>query len=180
MITLLILFLIIGALVDVGRYIIGRLRSKKVMFPWGAFILLGLCGLASLFNFFMSYSPSLSPTSQPTPRPAPTFTPRPVVNTVEYRNPLSDCYRWDEITTSMNGDEVCVYGTVVRHSENFDSFLTNFYFGTLEQFFLVSIDRWPSKEGKCISATGIVQLNTAKVPYLKIGGVLYQCEAWME
>lgn len=116
---------------------------------------------------------SVSP-STPTPRPA--FTQRPAV--VLFSTPTStSCYQWNQITPAMNGREVCVYGVVVDYTENWENLLSNFYFGSKEQFFLVSTSRWTDPiEGKCITATGRVQLNTYDVPYIKIEDEIYFCE----
>lgn len=71
----------------------------------------------------------------------------------------------------MQGRTVCVYGNVSAYTENWENKLTNFRFGTQEQFFLVSNSRWfngDEYEGTCVSATGEIQLNTYDVPYIKI------------
>jgi hypothetical protein len=113
----------------------------------------------------------------PTQIQSPTRTPCPVVPTATHE----PCFRWDHITPSMKGQEVCVHGIVLDHKENYVNQLTNFYFGTTEQFFLVSNYRWStSQKGECLTATGIVQLNTYKTPYIKIEDNIYYCEPWME
>ena len=91
----------------------------------------------------------------------------------------NNCTHWSQITPQMEGQQVCVYGTVTSHRENWESFLTNLYFagdfGT-PAFFLVSTDRFTPLEGQCISTTGTIQLNTYKTPYIKIEE-FYYCDA---
>jgi len=80
----------------------------------------------------------------------------------------------------MEGQVVCVYGVVLDHIENIDSITgaigqTYFYFGRKDQFFLTSLYLWNPTEGICISETGLIQLNTYEVPYIKIEGDLDSC-----
>ena len=77
----------------------------------------------------------------------------------------------------MKGQDVCVYGTVLDYRENWDNELSYLYFGTQEQFFLVSNYRWTEPvEGECITVAGTIKLNTYKVPYIKIDNKLQFCE----
>jgi hypothetical protein len=90
--------------------------------------------------------------------------------------PAMNCLRWDEINVTMEGREVCVYGTVTDYDENWEYQMTNIYFGDREKFFLVSNFRWDSSlEGQCILVNGEIQLNTYKTPYIKIDEI-YRCE----
>jgi len=132
-------------------------------------------GASSLFS-----APSTS-------TPAPTLTAKPAELTFEafYTNPqpqstsAPSCLMWSQITPSMAGRTVCVQGVVVDYRENWDNFLSVFYFGTHEQFFFVSNFEWKHEEieGKCFRATGEIQLNTYDVPYIKIDdNDLYYCD----
>ena len=182
MIQLLILLLIIGALADVGRYVIARLRSKKAALPWGAFVLLGLCSLPYLFGLYIDYSASIS---QPTPRPAPTFTPRPVIiNTIaQPKNQLADCLRWSEVTPQMEGQTICVSDRVysvystnqtstrIKFSNEANTF---FVFSQLYEF-SDPVTHAPLGAGDCVMLTGTVQLY-GNIPYIDIADEpLKQC-----
>jgi hypothetical protein len=124
-------------------------------------------------------------TTPPEPTlPRPTITAKPAQLTLEayYAQPKQpaqpSCLLWSQVTTAMKGTTRCVQGIVMEYRENWDNFLSVFYFGTTEQFFFVSNYRWNSSdiEGKCIYATGEIQLNTYKVPYIKIDeNDLYYC-----
>ncbi len=135
--------------------------------PVGLIIIAILVLLAWVGN---SSFPNLSPVTTPTnfPRPKATSSPRssgPVVS-APTRMP---CYRWEDVSSSMNGRIICVYGTVLDYRENWNDGQSMFYFGSKDQFFFVSLYRWEeSPEGKCVQSSGEVQLNTYKVPYIKI------------
>jgi hypothetical protein len=113
---------------------------------------------------------SEKPTYISTPRPA--ITQRPAALAQPTRLPTrtqNPCLEWGQVTASMSGREVCVYGVVSDYTEDWENELTKVYFGARDKFFLVSNYRWDkSLEGKCVSARGEVQLNTYKTPYIKI------------
>ena len=117
--------------------------------------------------------------TNPTPTRSSSFTPRPIATAslVPSITPIP-CLLWSQITPEMAGDDVCVYGTVKMHKENKDIGQTFFYFGTVEQFFVTSLYRWSEpQEDICMQANGVIQLNTYKVPYMKIDDTLYPCGA---
>lgn len=83
--------------------------------------------------------------------------------------PTDSCLLWSQVTAQMEGRTVCIYGTVTSHTEDYTNELSRFYFGTNDQFFLVSNYQWDSPfEGECITTTGKILLNTYQVPYIKI------------
>jgi hypothetical protein len=101
------------------------------------------------FNLFPSPAPTYTPTRRPSPTPDFAATLR--------ANQQSSCYHVSEITNSMAGREVCVYGNVSLYDEkavivNPDSrpnFYSYLYFDELNGFFLVSANyTWPdTKKG---------------------------------
>lgn len=127
---------------------------------------------------------NLSANSPEPTRPRPTITAKPAQLTLEafYAQPKqptqSTCLLWSQVTTAMAGKTVCVYGTVTDYREDWGNEISTFYFGAHDQFFLASNFRWSAieTEGKCISVTGQILLNTYKVPYIKVGeNDLYYC-----
>jgi hypothetical protein len=150
----------------------------------GGFILLGIVALIGILAWSNNQTafnslPTPTATRFPTNPPRPTNTQRPVnVIRLSTPTPQNPCYRWDEITVSMSEQEqeICVYGEVVRYDENWEYELTYFYFGSSEEFFLVSSYRWDSSiEGKCVVAEGYVSLNTYETPYIEVKEI-YLCE----
>jgi len=141
----------------------------------GLIIIIVILGLAWIGGpSFPNFNLALAPTPTLRPRPSPTV----------YRTPISaqnpTCTHWSKITKQFEGRPTCVYGIVINHTENWENGLTNFYFGNKDQFFLVSNFRWTdSQEGNCLTATGVIQLNTFKVPYIKVEDNIYYCEPWM-
>ncbi len=124
-------------------------------------------------------SPTLAPVQTQTPYAFETA--RVTIPTRRDPTPTpNSCLHWDQVTTAMEGREVCVYGIVTAYTENWENQLTNIYYGERGQFFLVSNYRWSDTlEGTCLAAGGEVQLNTYKVPYIKVEQV-YNCEEWMK
>lgn len=69
-----------------------------------------------------------------------------------------------------------MYGEIADYRENWEDYLSYIYFGSRDDFFLVSTIRWNGmREGECISAVGKIELNTYRVPYMKIHE-FYTCE----
>jgi hypothetical protein len=131
-------------------------------------IVVGLFILLYTFDSFQSNTNNINSSSTQIAI-SPTRTSKPKTST-----PSINCLLWSNVKPNMAGRELCVYGTVVDHRENWENELTNFYFGTREEFFLVSNYRWTeNQEGKCLTATGVIQLNTYNVPYIKIENFNY-------
>lgn len=153
---------------------------KKTGIVWAILIIIGLCLLIVVAGFLLSsyMQPTYSPSS--TIAPIPTRI-KPTATTRVYKSPTTPaCLKWDQITPQMEGREICVYGVVLDHKENIDKVTgaigqTFFYFGRQDQFFFTSLSLWNPTEGTCISETGLVQLSTYKVPYIKIEGDLDTC-----
>jgi hypothetical protein len=135
-------------------------------------ILIAVGIIISLMNS-PSFSPTPDLTSLPTSKPRPTAIA--TVRVVASSTP--SCLKWDEIVPQMEGRKVCVYGTVRDYQENPTLNATYFYFGSKSEFFFVASDVFfpDFKNGECASATGVVQLNTYKTPYIKIDELL-NCE----
>jgi len=122
----------------------------------------------------MLFSSSLEPTSvkppSPTRKPSSTATMR-VVSI-----PTSACLKWDKVTVQMEGRQTCVFGVIVNLVQNFQIGQTFFYFGRTDQFFFASVYKYAtSLEGKCVSTTAVIKLNTYKIPYIKINDHIDSC-----
>ncbi len=144
--------------------------SAVIGWALGCFILLIAYGwFKDTVLFPTMYADTSPPISNPTIPPPPTTEPRPT--------PTDSCFHWSKITSQMEGRIVCVFGTMTVHTEDWENELTRFYFGTTEQFFIVSNYRWSEPfEGECITTTGEIFLNTYKVPYIKIQDQINFCQ----
>ena len=168
----------------IGRGLHMKLSRQELHSPPSASaigtVLIGLV-LVVAWVRSLSSSPQVVPPSFATQTPIPRPTNTPQANIVLGRSTPTHnpCLRWDQITATLNGQKVCVYGVLANYKENWELEQTNFYFGSPEEFFLVSNYRWNDVvEGECISTTGEVQLNTYKTPYIKVEEI-YKCETWM-
>jgi len=122
------------------------------------------------------YIPPPTAKATPTSSPSPTLTSTTTSHTQVIIPSVSNCLNWNEITPQMEGQKICVYGKVAKLQQNFQIGQTYFYFGKPDQFFFTSIYYWDkSLEGNCVSATGVIQLNTYKTPYINIEDQLYHC-----
>lgn len=108
----------------------------------------------------------------------PTLLPSPKINPTKTAQPTDSCLLWSQVTAQMEGRTVCVYGTVTSHTEDYTNELTRFYFGTIDQFFLVSNYKWDKPfEDECVTTTGEILLNTYQVPYIKIDDRIDFCSS---
>lgn len=92
-----------------------------------------------------------------------------------------DCYHWSEITVSMNGKKVCVYGDVKSFYDT-DEASTRIKFSTQPNtFFICSVNFvFPDlRIGDCVLAEEVVQVYNKNIPFMSISD-LYYCESWME
>jgi hypothetical protein len=145
---------------------------RKTRF-WAILINIGLVAAVAVFQstefFPSSVQPMLVPTR--TPAPVPTAT---IVRSIQPTTPT--CLKWDVITSDMAGRKICVYGVVANLEQNYQIEQTYFYFGRNDQFFFTSIHLFKeSIQGKCVTATGLVELNTYKTPYIKIDDTINFC-----
>ncbi len=143
---------------------------KKISIVWAIAITIGLCLVIALsgFLFFNSVTKQLAYSSpQVTESIATRVKPSATIR-VEPTSQNS-CIEWSKVTQQMEGREVCVYGVVEKIQQNYQLRQTFLYFGEANEFFLVSNYQWDvALEGECLSATGLVKLNTFKTPYIKI------------
>ncbi len=148
----------------------------------GTIIILILIVIGAVSTMGNVSNPFATPPKPTLPRP--TITSKPAELTFEayyaqQKQPTQiSCLLWSQVTTAMEGTTRCVQGTVKDYRENWDNFLSVLYFGNTEQFFFVSNFRWNSSdiENRCVYATGEIQLNTYKIPYIKIDeNDLYYC-----
>lgn len=119
----------------------------------------------------------LEPTSTSTPRP--TNTPRPTSTTGPTKTPEPpSCYKWDQITIDMAGQEVCVFGIAYSHqgrSRVDFSPEKNTFFLIDTVYYYPNLDK-----GSCIVAYQKVEVFDGKIPFMTINGDLFICEPWME
>jgi hypothetical protein len=91
------------------------------------------------------------------------------------------CFRWDQIKASMDGDEVCVYGTVHSVYYTAETWTRIRFTSEANNFFLFSslytFDDLSS--GSCVQANGTVELYE-RIPFVNVGDTLYYCDPWME
>ena len=120
--------------------------------------------------------PAATNTPRPTDPPKPTDTTEPTVPPPPQQEP--SCYKWDQITLDMAGEEVCVYGVAFSHqgqsridfSPEKNSFFlidSNYYYPNLAA-------------GECIATIQEVEIFDGKIPFMTINGDLKHCLDWME
>jgi len=148
-----------------------------------------VCALALLSCGFFTRVMQESPTPVP-PTPLTTFTFVPLPTSTRIAQPTRtaqpantptektpSCYRWDQITKSMAGRVVCVYGIAYSHQGQ-----SRIDFSPKPNtFFLIdTVYYYPELEsGTCVVAEEMVQVYDGKIPYMTINGDLYNCEPWM-
>jgi hypothetical protein len=103
------------------------------------------------------------------------FEPTPTVNPQDLKSTTSACINWDEVTSQMAGEKVCVCGVINDFEQNKQTGQTFFYFGKTNQLFLRVNRLEESLEGKCVCILGLVQLNAQKTPYIEIGSNMGLC-----
>lgn len=113
-----------------------------------------------------------SDTPRPTEPPPPTNTAGPTETP-----PPPSCYKWDQITLDMAGEEVCVYGVAYSHQGQ-----SRIDFSPEKNtFFLIdTVYYYPELgAGVCVVAEQKVEVFDGKIPFMTINGDLYKCEPWM-
>ena len=121
------------------------------------------------------------PVASSTPRPTATDPPKPTTtNTTAPTVPPPQepsCYKWDQITLDMAGEEVCVYGVAFSHQgkSRID------FSPEKNSFFLIDATYYYPNlaEGVCVVAEEEVEIFDSKIPFMTINGDLYKCEPWM-
>lgn len=105
-------------------------------------------------------------TARPTPLPGPTDTPEP-----------PSCYKWDQVTRSMAGDFVCVYGTAYSHvgQSRID------FSPKPNTFFVIDpVYYYPElSAGSCVVVKGVIEVFSGGIPFITVRDGLYKCESWM-
>lgn len=91
-----------------------------------------------------------------------------------------DCFKWSQITSSMVGRKVCVYGTVASIYQTSVSSTRIKFTSHPNSFFLDDVGYiYPDlKLGSCAYTEDIVRQYDG-IPYMSIS-VLYHCESWMK
>ncbi|HCR72486.1 MAG TPA: hypothetical protein DIW23_13655 [Anaerolineae bacterium] len=152
-------------------YITGKIRLtfRASLYIW----LLLIAGIVFTFEnikvFFTTIPRPTTTLVEPTMARIPTLSSDVITKT-------PSCFYWSQITPNMAGQIHCVYGTVINHTEDWENELTRFYFGTIEEFFIVSNYRWETPfEGECIQVKGEILLNTYDIPYIKIEDRIDYC-----
>lgn len=137
---------------------------------WSAYALIGLFIALLALVCFGTLSSTQAFQSILSTNPRLTLTERLVSLTrVSTPTPEPPCFGWYQITTDMRGQHVCVYGMVLEYKEDWASQRTYIYFGSKEEFYLVSDYRWSAAiEDTCITVEGTVELNTHETPYIEV------------
>ena len=105
-----------------------------------------------------------------------TGTPLPISLITPTVTPTGLCYPWSQITSTMLGKEVCVYGNVyIQRTMSYGG--SRIFFDENQSFFLVSSDVWfPTvNKGDCVSGDGEVEQSTDGILYINIKGSLHYC-----
>ncbi len=164
----------------------GKKNSKKIIFIVAGIGILCLICIAIVVALGLFALPGLT-TPEPTPTPIPTNTPLPPTplpptavppeNTPESSQEGTGCTYWKDITSSMEGEKLCVYGDVHKtYNTNeawridFGSEKNSFFMYDTKYYYNVNI-------GDCVKAEGTIKLISGNVPYLNIENQkLYFCE----
>ena len=117
--------------------------------------------------------------STPTLIAMPTITPLSFTSSTAFPEATStpSCDSWDQITASMLGDDVCVFGNVYSQAlEPYGG--SRVYFDASRSFFLVSSDHWfPAlAKGDCVRGNGKVEQSTDGILYVNIYTTLFYCK----
>lgn len=152
------------------------------------FLLIGIY----LFSIFSSaFTPSIYssfPTTVPISAHVPTkvktaTTTKPTRVPTKVKTPTvtSNCIYWEEVTTALIGEEVCVYGNVYKTRFVGES-TYQILFSSDEHSFFLAAGRYyyVVDPGDCVAAEGKVLKSSVGVPYIDINDALYLCEPWME
>jgi hypothetical protein len=95
--------------------------------------------------------------------------------------PASNCINWLQVSTSMVGQKICVYGTVYSLYATEQAATRIKFTEKPNTFFLYDSNRvYPDlKQGDCVVAKEILQLFNNTIPYMAVSN-LYHCESWMK
>ena len=119
--------------------------------------------------------PTITEASTPTiislPTRIPTTIPTPT-------SVASNCLRWSQITGSMVGEDICVYGIVnkvdhIYYKIRFSADPTAFFLASGTYLYDVNV-------GDCVFTKGKVLESAEGVPYMNPDQWLYRCESWMK
>ena len=117
-----------------------------------------------------------SVTASSVPLPTSTLIPAPTTGPTQTPEPPS-CYKWDQITVSMAGDFVCVYGTAYSHVGQ-----SRIEFSSQPNTFFVidPVYYYPDLSvGSCVVVKGVIEVFDGRIPFITIRNGLYKCESWM-
>ena len=113
----------------------------------------------------------------PTEAPQPVETEAPIATEEPPATETPSCYKWDQITTDMEGEVVCVYGKAFSHQgqSRID------FSPEKNSFFLIdSVYYYPNlSDGVCVVAQERVEVFENKIPFMTIKEGLYECDPWM-
>jgi|YelNatPaOPRAMG01_1025707.scaffolds.fasta_scaffold75292_1 hypothetical protein len=116
--------------------------------------------------------------------PPPTSTPLPTHVPTKIKTPTaqaSNCIHWSQISTSMEGRKICIYGKVESIYKTNETSTRIKFTSQPNSFFLYNVNFiYPDlKVGDCVLADEVLQLYDNKIPYMEISA-LYKCEPWMK
>ena len=138
------------------------------------FILISAYGIIKdTFLFPLIYPP-------PPTLTRPVFT-QPATSVALSATPARSCTHWAEITATMKGQQLCVYGKVATLREYLGA--SQIRFGGDDEFFFSSgAIYYPEVQpAACVFATGEILLSAEDVPYINVDeNPVYLCDPWMK
>ncbi len=165
-------------------------NSKLIFIIIGIVILCLACiAVSAILGIFVlpnldSPTPTIAPLPTDTPRPP---TPLPPTASQPENTPTSSggapqqegngCTNWKDITSSMEGEKLCVYGDIYKTYDTNEAWRIDFS-AEKNSFFMYDTRYYYNvNEGECVMAEGTIKLISGNVPYLNIEDQkLYHCE----
>lgn len=143
--------------------------SRRIIGIFGTIVIIYILGAGIGF-----YEDFIKPIINPTPTPYPTIPPPPTSR--PRPTPTDSCLIWSQVTYLMEGQYLCVYGTVFSIYQTDNSWTRIKFSSFSDTFFIEDINyTYPDlKPGNCVQAYGIIRLY-GKIPHIQTEGELYIC-----
>jgi hypothetical protein len=90
------------------------------------------------------------------------------------------CYKWNTVTKSLIGQNICVYGEVYSTRYVVDNYQILFSKDPFAFYFEVIGGYFDLKPGECIYFESEVKKSPTGHPYFQIDEIIYMCESWMK
>lgn len=156
--------------------------------PIFAFVTLFICLIPILLGIYFEFLPASRPPSTQTPAPTITLKPYNLTFNAFYANPTrpastTSCLLWSQVTSTMAGKTLCVYGTVTAVYPTdetstrikFSDQPNTFFIYSAPYIFTDEQTNAPLTVGDCVMLTSSVQLYQ-NIPYMDIrDSTLYHC-----